>query len=155
MTYKARNQLSRRRRGGGTAGRTGSHPSAAKNPSVLHPGLFPSVMSVKPIQPVAYSQGFIQPSGVEPTETSWSLSIEKMAVAVCLSLNQVLDSEDEWSRGDQRKRTRVRRTLVAQTVLSISFRVFPRMKLYFDDCAEMSGTPRPPGARPYLRKLHS
>ena len=54
-------------------------------------------MSLKPTQPYPYSQGLAKPSGFKPSESRWSLSSEKMAVAVCSSeLSQVLgDGQNE------------------------------------------------------------
>ena len=47
VTYVA-NQQGQKLIDEGTAERTGSHPSAAKNPRVSQPGLFPVDMSLKP-----------------------------------------------------------------------------------------------------------
>ena len=69
-----------------------------------------------------------------------------MAAAVYSSeISQVLED------GREERRTRVRRTLVEQTVLSIRYFLLLRIYAYSDDCAAMSGTPRPSG----LHKLHS
>jgi hypothetical protein len=44
------------------AGRTGSRPTVAENPSVPQPGLGPDVMSMRPARPSPYSQGLRKPS---------------------------------------------------------------------------------------------
>ena len=66
VTYEARHQRGQKQRNEGLSGRTGSHPSAAANPLVPQPSLFPVVISLKPNVPTPYSKGLSQPSGRAP-----------------------------------------------------------------------------------------
>ena len=52
------------------AGRTGSHPSMAPNPMVLHPGFVLSLTSLRPFRPCLYSHGLREPSGGLPCSSS-------------------------------------------------------------------------------------
>ncbi len=50
------------------AGRTGSHPGRAGNPTVPQPGFEPDVMSLRPERASPYNQKLRKPSGFLPSE---------------------------------------------------------------------------------------
>jgi len=64
---------------------TASHPIDALNPSVPQPGLFPTVISLKPegaFAPMAYIKGLRNPSGASPLASRASFKRETMPVNV-------------------------------------------------------------------------
>ena len=142
MTYETQNQRNRNRKDEGQAGRTGSHPTRAKNPSVLAPGLFPFTMSLKPAQPIPYSQGLAKPSGLKPRESRWSLSSEKMAATVCSSeISQVL--EDGRSGGESEGKThgcRAERTVHLIIFPPVDELVFLRLRGDVGDAASIGSS---------------
>lgn len=61
---------------------TGSHPTSAGNPDVLHPTALPTVTSLKAAYPPAYSQGFRKPRGGRPWAMRASLTREMTEAVV-------------------------------------------------------------------------
>lgn len=56
---------------------TGSQPLVALNPSTPHPAALPLVMSVNPLYPFEYNQGFKNPRGALPQEINSSFTKER------------------------------------------------------------------------------
>lgn len=63
---------------------TGSQPLTAVKPWVLHPGLFPPTISLRPLYPFEYNQGFRNPRGGRFAARRASLMREITEAKVCL-----------------------------------------------------------------------
>ncbi len=71
----------------------------AENPLVRQPGFSPDVMSLRPMRPRLYVQGFRKPSGGLPSESRWSLR-EIIPATICTLAVSWMDDAERWEVGE-------------------------------------------------------